>query len=159
MIKKIRAKAVLLVIVIFAIGMLTACDAKMKSGADDYVGKKHDDVIIDPKTPYAEYDVSRFLWSIKDVKSKIIILFGTGGVASYFYKKFKELIDISFALDNNKSLHGTQWNGMNILSPDNYKQKANEVVIITARDFKSISRQLDKNGITNYFIFIQGRIY
>ncbi|WP_025209157.1 FkbM family methyltransferase [Hippea sp. KM1] len=84
---------------------------------------------------------------------KTVILFGAGGLLSYAINELSKLsIEVAYISDNNKNLHGTKVNGIEIIPPDKIKDK-NLPVLITSMYAKEIASQLKSMGIEEYCDF------
>lgn len=80
-------------------------------------------------------------------------LFGAGTNCQY-YVEFMEKKPALAILDNNETLHGKPWSGLEIKGTNEYiEQGANLPILITAFfSAKEIAAGLKQRGITNYFI-------
>ncbi len=83
----------------------------------------------------------------------LIILFGAGGLLPYAISELKKLdIEAAYISDNNKNLHGTKTNDIEIIPPNEIKDK-NLPVLITSMYAKEIASQMKSMGIKEVYDF------
>lgn len=73
-----------------------------------------------------------------------IVLFGAGAFASYYWDKYGSQHDVSFYVDNNSSLWGTEKNGRRICNPECLKDLDGSEyrIIIAVKDYEPVLEQL-----------------
>ncbi len=79
---------------------------------------------------------------------KDIVLFGTGNYFNAYMKEYGAYFKPSYALDNDKSKHGTQKEGVKIFGIDKLKEASSKkpFVIICAKKCEDIKKQLEELG-------------
>lgn len=122
---------------------------------------KYIEHVIDPYTPWKEYDFSVYTNIFEYGKGKKFLLFGSGRACDFFIKKYKRKCNIQAIYDNNESKWGSCIRGISIKKPDDLKKDLDEhsIVVITSSYDREIGRQLISMGIEDYRVYIYGRKY
>lgn len=87
------------------------------------------------------------------MKQKDIVIFGAGQVGRMALTKYKT--QTLFIVDNNKKLHGTFLDGVEIRSVESLSPDADYVVMIASRHQKMMEMQLQQMGISKYDFYLK----
>lgn len=90
------------------------------------------------------------------ISENMIAVFGLGYVGKWFINEIG-VERIEFIVDNNPILWNTTWNGIEVISPENFiKRKSSIMVVISAPNYeKEIVSQLNSYGYANYCLFTE----
>jgi len=86
----------------------------------------------------------------KNKVSKKLVLFGTGAYFDYFLKNYAGTFVPAYAVDNDQTKWGTGKAGIEIKNPDILKEDRDVAVIICAKKFPELARQLVSYGIAEF---------
>lgn len=116
--------------------------------------------IIDTKRSYKEY-TRRYEDMLKDIKDKKVYIFGAGDSLRIWLERYSKGIDVVCAFDNSPSKWGKQAYGVSIRNPKELPELLDDDSrLITASIWhREIAKQLDKMGIDDYYVFIDGWNY
>lgn len=117
--------------------------------------------VIDPNTPWEEFDFSAYTDIFGYGRGKDFFLFGGGHACDMFISLYRKKCNIVAIYDNNKEKWGTVYKGIPIRSPEDLKEDMgeNSLIVITSSYDREIARQLREMGISEYRHYIFGRYY
>ena len=93
------------------------------------------------------------LLSENDLVEKDIVIFGAGQVGRMALMKYKTRT--LFIVDNNKKLHGTFLDGVEIRSVESLSSDADYVVMIASKHQDMMEKQLQQLGISRYDFYLK----
>ena len=87
-------------------------------------------------------------------KEDKIVVFGLGLIGKWFINEIGSE-KVAYIIDNNKSLVGSIWMGIEVISLERYLEVANtlQVVISTVKYAKEIISELSRKEIDNYLLY------
>jgi lipopolysaccharide cholinephosphotransferase len=101
---------------------------------------------------------------LTNISDKNVYLFGAGDSLRIWLERYGKGLNIVCAFDNSRSKWGTKAFGVDIHSPEQLPdfveddgEKAR--IIIASLYHKEISKQLERMGIEEYYIFVDGLKY
>lgn len=111
--------------------------------------------------PYKEYVLPKYTDLFNDIKGKDIIIFGAGKMLEYYMEKHGQKYSPKVVIDNDPNKWGTIKNGVPVQSPQELPMllQGNERIIIVNIYYREIGEQLERMGITEYYVYLQGRKY
>jgi lipopolysaccharide cholinephosphotransferase len=115
---------------------------------------------IDTETPYTAY-VSRYTDVFKGLEGKDILLFGAGNMLNIYMRRYGLRFPPKCAFDNDKEKWGKTLYGVPVMNPasiPDMKGKGARLIIISLYH-REIGEQLDRMGISDYYIFVDGWKY
>lgn len=117
--------------------------------------------VIDPYTPYQQFDFSAYTDIFEYGRGKDFLLFGGGHACDMFIAMYRKKCNFVAIYDNNKEKWGTAFKGIPIRCPDDLKKDmgGNSLIVITSSYDREISQQLRKMGIFEYRHYVFGRYY
>jgi lipopolysaccharide cholinephosphotransferase len=123
--------------------------------------KQRHEAFIDTETPYKNYSLAMFTDVFKNLEGKRIFLFGAGQMFDYYMKKHGRKFRPEFLFDNDKNKWGTKKSDILIKNPEELPLLLhdNTRIIIVNIYYKEIGEQLQKLGINEYYVYLQGRKY
>lgn len=109
----------------------------------------------DTERDYTEY-VKKYTGWLKDIKDKIIYLFGAGDSLRIWLKEFDLREQVVCTFDNDSAKWGTGASGILVQNPAELPRllDANSRLIITSIWHKEIEKQLEEMGIRDYYVFL-----
>lgn len=84
---------------------------------------------------------------LKENEKKKIICFGAGTAGKGLMNILPEKYQISYFLDNNKKLWGSDLSGVSVKNPEELKHEDNFIVLINSRYRETIAKQLESYGL------------
>lgn len=113
--------------------------------------RSHLNNMINNLNAYNEY---RYRGCFEEQKDKRFLLFGSGKWCDIFLGFYLKNYKIGYILDNDESKWGTERQGISIVSPDCLlKEQGKFKVVICAKDYKPIFRQLKRMQIEDIGIY------
>lgn len=118
------------------------------------------DRILDTKRSYKEY-TRRYTDVFLEISDKKVFFFGGGDSLRICLARYGEGLNVIGVFDNDESKWGSFAYGVPVCSPKELPDllTTDSRLIITSIYYKEIAKQLDKIGIGDYFIFIDGWNY
>jgi lipopolysaccharide cholinephosphotransferase len=119
-----------------------------------------DNCIVDPLRSYKDY-MSRYFNMLEDIEGKDVYIFGAGDSLRIWLERYSAGLNVVCAFDNSKAKWGTISYGKKVRCPDELPGLLNENsrVIIASVYHPEISKQLERMGIKDYYIFLDGLRY
>jgi lipopolysaccharide cholinephosphotransferase len=124
---------------------------------------KNSKEIIDLARSYKHY-TKKYTDMLTSISGKNVYIFGAGDSLRIWLERYGKGLNIVCAFDNFESKWGTKAFGVDIRSPEQLPsivardgEKAR--IIIASLYHKEISKQLERMGITEYYIFVDGLKY
>jgi lipopolysaccharide cholinephosphotransferase len=126
----------------------------------DRKSKYSKDTIIDMSRSYKEY-TKKYTDMLREIKNKKVLIFGAGDSLRIWLERYSEGLEVMCAFDNSPAKWNSIAYGVPVRSPDDLPKLFNENtrLIIASVYYKEISKQIEKMGITDYYIFIDGWSY
>ena len=119
-----------------------------------------ENLIIDARRSYKEY-TRRYTDALIGIGEKKVFFFGAGDSLRIWLDRYGEGLNVICTFDNAESKWGTTAYGVPVRSPNDLPElfDSDSRLIITSIYHKEIGLQLDKMGIKDYFVFIDGWNY
>lgn len=108
---------------------------------------------------YSEKEYRHFQDIFHHTKNRQIYLFGSGGYAKQFFRKFGSSYEIAGILDNNPEKWGTEWNGIPVFRPEYLLSLAENSykVFICIKECIPVMQQLEEMGVREYSVYDYSR--
>jgi lipopolysaccharide cholinephosphotransferase len=124
---------------------------------------KNSQQIIDLARSYRHY-TRKYTDMLIDIGGKNVYLFGAGDSLRIWLDRYGNGLNIVCAFDNSGSKHGTKVFGVDVRSPEQLpdivgRDGGKTRIVITSLYYGEISRQLERMGIVEYYIFVDGLKY
>ena len=122
--------------------------------------KHTENCIVDMHRSYKEY-TRRYTDMLCDIGDKEVFIFGAGDSLRIWLERYGKGLSIAGAFDNGKSKWGKTAYGVPVYPPSEITERLgqNPRIIIASIYHDEISVQLEKMGIIDYYIFIDGLGY
>jgi len=119
-----------------------------------------EEFIFDTKRSYKEY-TRRYTDMMSGVDGKNIYIFGAGDSLRIWLERYGRELDVVCAFDNSKKKWGTDAYGLSVRNPAELPEIIgdNSRLIIASIYHKEIGAQLERMGIEDFYIFIDGWNY
>jgi lipopolysaccharide cholinephosphotransferase len=116
--------------------------------------------ILDTRRSYRDY-TRRYTDLLTEIDGKKVFFFGAGDSLRIFLERFGEGLDVVCAFDNAKHKWGATAYGVPVRSPVDLPSLLDENfrLIIVNIYYEEIGRQLEKLGVKDYYVFIDGWDY
>jgi len=116
--------------------------------------------VVDTKNPYTKY-TQRYTNMLHNIDDKEVILFAGGDKLQTWIERYGHGINTICAVNNDESKWGSVDCGLPVKSPKDLPRllTKNTRLIIASSRYDKICQQLDKMGIHNYYVFIDGLKY
>ena len=122
--------------------------------------KHNKDCIVDVKHSF-EYYTNRYTGMLHDIKGKKVLFFGAGDSLRIWLERYSSGLEVVCTFDNSPSKWDTVAYGVPVRAPETLLSlcASDTRLIIVSIYHKEISQQLDKMGIIDYYIFVDGLSY
>ena len=116
--------------------------------------------VLDMRRSYREY-ARRYTDMLLGIKRKRVYLFGAGDSLRIWLERYGTGLDVVCVFDNAKSKWGTMAYGIPVRNPSELPDMpdASARLIITSLYHVEIGQQLERMGIDNYYVFVDGLRY
>jgi lipopolysaccharide cholinephosphotransferase len=119
--------------------------------------------IIDLARSYRHY-AKKYTDMLSDIGGKKVYLFGAGDSLRIWLERYGKGLNVVCAFDNSERKWGTKAFGMDIHSPEELpdiieRDREKARIIIVSLYHREISEQLERMGIMEYYIFVDGLKY
>ena len=119
-----------------------------------------EDAIVDMERPYKDY-LQCYAGMLDGISDKRVCIFGAGDSLRIWMERYSENLDIICAFDNSKTKWGTNAYNIPVRPPDELPSiiNGNSRLIIASIHHREIIAQLNKMGIEDYYVFVDGWNY
>jgi lipopolysaccharide cholinephosphotransferase len=116
--------------------------------------------VVDMNRSYKDY-TRRYTDMLLGIEGKRVLLFGAGDSLRIWLERYSEGLEIISAIDNSEAKWGTKAYGVTVSPPGELPSLMDEKsrLIIASVYHEEIALQLEKMGITDYYIFVDGFRY
>lgn len=119
--------------------------------------------LIDLKHSYLYY-TKKYTDMLVEIADKDVYVFGAGDSLRIWLERYSKGLNVVAAFDNSRDKWGKKAYGVEVHSPEELsgivKENGDKArIIIASLYFKEISKQLEKMGIKDYYIFVDGLKY
>jgi lipopolysaccharide cholinephosphotransferase len=114
--------------------------------------------ILEYRIPYKSY-ILNFNRILNDLNNKTIVIFGAGQMLEHYLSHEGKKYPPEFVVDNNKQKWGTKVHNIPVKNPNEILNVPDDnlILIICNIYYREISQQLNKMGVSHYYIYVQER--